>query len=50
MSLTMATAGNRTEVRKQRNSPTDLYLDDFIKEGLWVLLKLKLEVLKEESR
>lgn len=38
---------NRSE-EKQLNSGTDLYLYDFIEEDLWGLLKLKLEVLKEE--
>lgn len=45
MALTMATAGNSTDA-----SSTDLNLDDFIKEDLWVLLKLELEVLKEDCR
>lgn len=39
---------NRSE--KQLNSGTDLYLHNFIKEDLWILLKLKLEVLKEDRR
>lgn len=38
------------ETKVKSNSGTDLYLYDLIKEDLWSLLKLKLEVLKEERK
>lgn len=41
---------SRNRSGEKKNSETNLYLYDFIKQGLWILLKFKLEELQEERR
>ena len=42
--------GDSRKQNRSKKTAKYLHLDDFIKEDLWILLKLKLEVLKEEIR